>query len=77
MKRSLFLWLAVVLVLAAASAVAQSSAQEEAVWKLERTYWESVAALDLETYKSLWHANCRVAVVECDAEPDRPSQGMD
>ena len=57
MKRHLFLWLAVVLVLAAASAVAQSSAQEEAVWKLERTYWESVAALDLETYKSLWHAN--------------------
>ena len=35
----------------------QSSAQEEAVWKLEHTYWESVAALDLETYKSLWHPN--------------------
>jgi lipocalin-like protein/uncharacterized protein DUF4440 len=57
MKRRVSLRLAAVLVLAVGSAMAQSSPQQEAVWKLERTYWESVAALDLETYKSLWHAN--------------------
>jgi hypothetical protein len=31
------------------------STDVETVWKLERTYWEYVQALDLEAYRGLWH----------------------
>jgi ketosteroid isomerase-like protein len=40
-----------------APARAQHSENEKAVWKLETTYWEDVKALDLESYKNLWHEN--------------------
>jgi Lipocalin-like domain/Domain of unknown function (DUF4440) len=74
MTRHLFLWLiVVVLMMMTALATGQSSAQEEAVWKLEHTYWESVAALDLNTYKSLWHANF-VGWPMINATPVRTSQ---
>ena len=42
---------------AAAPACAQQSDNEKAVWKLETTYWEDVKALDLDSYKTLWHEN--------------------
>ena len=42
---------------AAAPARAQQSDNEKAVWKLETTYWENVKALDLDSYKALWHEN--------------------
>lgn len=54
MKR---LWiLAVVVVLFSASLVAQTP-EETAVWKLEHQYWEYVKAVDLDGYRTLWHAN--------------------
>jgi len=34
---------------------AQQSMDEEVVWKLEHSYWEDVKALDLASYKELWH----------------------
>jgi len=34
---------------------AQQSLDEEAVWKLEHSYWEDVKALDLASYRDLWH----------------------
>lgn len=47
---------AFVMLLSACPAFAQKrSANEEAVWKLEHSYWEYVKALDLEHYKTLWH----------------------
>ena len=47
-----------VLVLGCASALpAQQSAEEQAVWKLEHSYWEDVKALDLKAYRDLWHAD--------------------
>ena len=42
---------------AAMPALSQQSDNEKAVWKLETTYWEDVKALDLDSYKSLWHEN--------------------
>jgi Lipocalin-like domain/Domain of unknown function (DUF4440) len=72
MKQHLFLRLVTVLILAV-GAVAQNSPQEDAVWKLEHTYWESVATLDLDTYKSLWHANF-VGWPGINAAPVRTSQ---
>jgi len=36
---------------------AQQSADEQAVWKLEHSYWEDVKALDLASYLKLWHPN--------------------
>ena len=42
---------------AAAPARAQQSDNEKTVWKLETTYWEDVKALDLDSYKALWHEN--------------------
>ena len=50
-----FILLAVIC--AAVPARAQQSDNEKAVWKLETTYWEDVKALDLESYKNLWHEN--------------------
>lgn len=37
------------------SATAPAKADEEQVWRLERSYWEYVKALDVPGYKSLWH----------------------
>jgi ketosteroid isomerase-like protein len=42
---------------AAAPVRAQQSDNEKAVWKMETTYWEDVKALDLDSYKALWHEN--------------------
>jgi ketosteroid isomerase-like protein len=50
-------WINLVLLLCAWSCLAQQSADEEAVWKLEHTYWEDVKALDLASYRDLWHPN--------------------
>jgi ketosteroid isomerase-like protein len=36
-------------------AFAQQSAGELAVWKLEHSYWDDVKALDLASYRALWH----------------------
>lgn len=47
----------VVLVLCSLSAMAQQSADEQAIWKLEHSYWEYVKAQDLAKYKELWHDN--------------------
>jgi hypothetical protein len=44
-------------IFAATPARAQQSDNEKAVWKLETTYWEDVKALDLESYRNLWHEN--------------------
>jgi ketosteroid isomerase-like protein len=37
------------------SSFAQQSSDEQAVWKLEHSYWDDVKALDLPSYKELWH----------------------
>jgi len=36
---------------------AQTSESEQAVWKLERTYWQYVQANDLTGYRNLWNKN--------------------
>ena len=36
-------------------ALGQQSPEEQAVWKLEHSYWEDVKSLDLTSYKALWH----------------------
>ena len=41
--------------LVASAVFAQQSAEEQAVWKMEHTYWEYVKAQDLASYKTLWH----------------------
>jgi hypothetical protein len=33
----------------------QQSANEQAVWKLESAYWDYVKAVDLDSYRKLWH----------------------
>jgi len=50
-------WIAAVPFLCALCCFAQQSANEEAVWKLEHSYWEDVKALDLASYRELWHPN--------------------
>ena len=45
------------LLLSARVAFAGQSAEEQAVWKLEHSYWKYVRALDLESYRNLWHPN--------------------
>jgi hypothetical protein len=47
--------LALLLTLCTSIAFAQQSSDELAVWKLEHSYWEDVKALDLVSYRSLWH----------------------
>jgi ketosteroid isomerase-like protein len=37
--------------------MAQQSADEKAVWKLEHSYWEYVKSQDVASYKELWHDN--------------------
>lgn len=36
-------------------ALAQQTPAEKSVWKLERAYWSYVKALDLKSYRALWH----------------------
>jgi hypothetical protein len=50
-------WIVIVVVLFASTGFAQQSAEEQAVWKLEHSYWEDVKALDLNSYRNLWHPN--------------------
>ncbi|MGD0521954.1 MAG: nuclear transport factor 2 family protein [Terracidiphilus sp.] len=40
---------------AAMPVCAQQTENEKAVWKLETAYWEDVKALDMDSYKDLWH----------------------
>ena len=54
MKRICFL---LCLLLSARVVFAGQSAEEQAVWKLERSYWEYVKASDLKSYRNLWHPN--------------------
>jgi ketosteroid isomerase-like protein len=37
--------------------LAAATPNEDAVWKLENSYWKDVQTNDLETYRSLWHPN--------------------
>jgi ketosteroid isomerase-like protein len=46
-----------VAICAATPARAQQPDNEQAVWKMETTYWEDVKALDLDSYRNLWHEN--------------------
>lgn len=48
---------AAILILFACPLFAQQSAQEQAVWKLEHSYWQDVQAVDLVRYRALWHPN--------------------
>jgi Domain of unknown function (DUF4440) len=54
MKR---LWIAALLLACAWPCLGQSSPDEDAVWKLEHSYWDYVKAQDVERYKDLWAAN--------------------
>ena len=47
--------LAVAALSVARPSAGQQSANEQAVWKLEADYWKYVKAVDLESYRSLWH----------------------
>jgi ketosteroid isomerase-like protein len=42
---------------AAMPALSQQSDNEKAVWKLESSYWAYVKAVDLDSYRALWHEN--------------------
>ncbi len=53
MKRTILL----ILLFLTASAFAQESPQEQAIWKLEHSYWEYVKAFDLTSYRALWDEN--------------------
>ena len=48
---------AFLLCLATSGLLAAPTPNEEAVWKLENSYWKDVQANDLEAYRSLWHPN--------------------
>ena len=45
------------LCLSASAVLAKPTPNEQAVWKLENSYWEYVKTNDLEGYRSLWHPN--------------------
>jgi ketosteroid isomerase-like protein len=47
----------IVVLLAPALFAALPSADEEKVWSLEKAYWEYVKGNDLQTYRTLWHAD--------------------
>jgi hypothetical protein len=49
--------IALLLTLCTGISLAQQSAGETAVWKLEHSYWDDVKALDLVSYRALWHAD--------------------
>lgn len=54
------------LLLYACTLFAQSSADEESVWKLEHSYWEDVKALDLVSYLGIVAPEfCWLAVRQC------------
>ena len=67
MRQPLF---AVLLMLCACAAFSQQTPDEVAVWKLEHAYWENVKALDLVSYRALWHPNF-VGWPSVSAEPQR------
>ncbi|HKH98867.1 MAG TPA: nuclear transport factor 2 family protein [Candidatus Sulfotelmatobacter sp.] len=69
-------WFAVVLVLCASAGFAQQSTEEQAVWKLEHSYWEYVKALDLKGYLELWHPNF-VGWPSVSAQPQRKNHITD
>jgi ketosteroid isomerase-like protein len=46
---------ALLLTLCASTIFAQQSPDEIAVWKLEHAYWDDVKAVDLVSYRALWH----------------------
>lgn len=49
---------AIVVAFGAVSPFAQQQATDDkTVWNLEHSYWDFVKALDLESYKKLWHPN--------------------
>jgi len=50
-------WIALVPLVCALSCLAQQSSEEAVVWKLEQSYWEDVKALNLASYRDLWHPN--------------------
>jgi ketosteroid isomerase-like protein len=47
--------IAIAFCLSAIHAFARQTANEQAVWELENSYWEYVKANDLESYRRLWH----------------------
>jgi len=47
--------IALLFALCATMTFAQQSLDETAVWKLESSYWDDVKALDLVSYRALWH----------------------
>jgi hypothetical protein len=47
----------IALLLCNCSLLAQQSPEEQAVWNLEHRYWDYVKALDLVSYRALWHPN--------------------
>ncbi len=49
--------IALLLTLCTGIAFAQQSPDELAVWRLEHSYWDDVKALDLVSYRALWHAD--------------------
>jgi ketosteroid isomerase-like protein len=56
--RMVRIYAAVALMFVACSPLyAQQSTQEQAVWKLEHSYWQDVQAADLVRYRALWHQN--------------------
>jgi len=60
----------ILLVLLCPFCFSQQSADEQAVWRLEHAYWEDVKALDLASYRDLWHPNF-VGWPSVSAEPVR------
>jgi hypothetical protein len=46
-----------IVLLAPALFAALPSPGEEKVWSLGKAYWEYVKANDLQTYRTLWHAD--------------------
>jgi len=47
----------IIVAFCAIQCLGQQSTAEEAVWKLEHSYWEFVKAQDLSSYRELWHPN--------------------
>lgn len=56
MKMKILLSLAVAM-LGNCPLFAGQTAEEQAVWKLEHSYWDYVKASDLDSYRHLWHAD--------------------
>jgi len=50
-------WIAAGILSWALTAFGQQTADEDAIWKLEHSYWEYVKAQDVTSYKELWHPN--------------------